>query len=131
MNLSYSKKNLEQFSFEYKIFANIKIHSIRLDPHKRWKVGMKIHHCKGLRTKNYKCFKIDECKNIQEIIITLVRSGYPIIHADNKSLGVKEMVELAKNDGFNNLDEFYEHFFGNAKSGVFEGRIIFFTDFKY
>lgn len=124
-------------NFEQKILSGEKNHSIREDPKRRWKVGIKIHMATGIRTKNYRCF-CDKfvCKSIQEIRIfygpftdevTVLIDGKEFYHR----VGIyvvksKDMIKLAKNDGFDCVGDFFKWF-----NKDFSGVIIHWTDLKY
>lgn len=124
-------------NFKVKILSGSKIHTIREDQKRRWKVGMKIHMATGIRTKNYRCF-CDRfvCKSIQEIRIfygpftdevTVLIDGKEFYHR----VGIyvvksKDMIKLAKNDGFDCVEDFFKWF-----DSDFEGKIIHWTDFRY
>lgn len=125
--------------FPDKIIDGIKIHSIREDPGARWKAGRKIHMATGVRTKNYFCFMEDVCWGVQpievkheifhcEIIETLVWVDRLIIYhrSYEKENGVVTMEKLAKNDGFDSVDDFFKWF-----DSDFQGQIIHWTDFRY
>jgi len=118
-----------------------KIHTIRLDPHNRWKAGTKIHFATGIRTKSYRQFMEGECKGVQKIEIILAKQTYSeISHTDNLDVFIngsyrsetrRLMQNFFENDGFENQDEFIRFFFGNKPTGKFKGKIIHWTDFKY
>ena len=118
--------------FVKKILSGSKIHSIREDSNKRWKLGMKIHIASGVRTKNYNCFKECICTGIQEIEINT--GPYFLndcrIKVDGRILGADEKQSLAKNDGFENLVSFYL-WFKQDKKDIRTLRLIHWTDFKY
>ena len=57
------------------ILDGTKIHTIRKDPHHRWKPGMTIQMATGVRTKKYKCFKKAICVSVQEVRIEHVAVG--------------------------------------------------------
>lgn len=114
--------------FKEPILKGAKIHTIREDAHNRWKQGRKIHMATGVRTKNYNQFYEDVCKSIQGIEITRV-SDYlndTIVTVDGRKLNLSEIQQLAWNDGFENLIDFWMWF--NAD---FKGKIIHWTDFRY
>jgi hypothetical protein len=128
-------------NFKEKILAGTKIHSIREDPHGRWKPGTKIHMAHGVRTKNYWCFRDTECcKSVQSIHINYYYTGYPmapsielIIDGElfyklgNKFVEIdRGMIELAKNDGFDSVEDFFKWF-----DKDFSGKIIHWTNFRY
>ena len=111
-------------NFESKIKSYSKKHSIRKG--KRWNDGMIIHFATGVRTKNYREFKRDVCTGVQNIIvIPIYRDVY--IEIDGKELSPEEKLQLAKNDGFDSYDEFYNWF----KKETLEGQIVHWTDTRY
>lgn len=141
MTLGFSRKFPwgEPTGFKTKILAywegnrsNCKFHSIRQDPHKRWKAGRLIHMAYGVRTKNYHCFKQTKCISTQEIVIKYPKvaahegSGYPEIYIDGKYCNLIWREKLAKNDGFDSLNDFYRWF-----SQDYKGVIIHWTDLRY
>lgn len=115
-----------------------KPHSIRKG--KRWKAGMKIHFCIGLRTKNYFRFApIIPVVSVQDIEI--MYTGADVAVYIDKQLFYKKykkqsgatitinpqnLQKLAVNDGFNSIEHFFEWF--NAD---FSGQIIHWTKLKY
>lgn len=135
-------KGMVDTHFEKKIKSGEKIHSIREDPHNRWKPGTKVHCATGVRTKHYNCFHQTECSSSQTIsikhnvgqivvIIDDVVFGEAYHHGLNGSFGdLYEwsvcLDELAQNDGFDSVEDFFEWF-----SEDYEGKIIHWTDFRY
>ena len=113
--------------FEQPINNGIKIHSLREDKHNRWRAGTKIHMATGVRTPKYKCFRIEHCVSVQRIEI-----GYSdfvediTVKIDGRMLLVEEILQLALNDGFKGVFDFFIWF-----SEGFEGKIIHWTDYKY
>lgn len=119
--------------FKPLILSGSKKHSIRADPHKRWKAGRTIHMATGVRTKNYNCFLVNKCVSTQTIRIkrhvSHSRLNGPLVHCvivDDRAISMNDTIRLAKNDGFNNIAEFFT-FFPDDFSGV----IIHWTDLKY
>lgn len=102
-----------------------KIHSIREDKHGRWKAGRKIHGATGVRTKNYNCFFEEVCKSTQNFEI-VYDEDLVFIFINNVIAHQDQIEQLAKNDGFDSLEEFFKWF-----NGDFKGKIIHWTDFKY
>ncbi len=141
MILSYSRDR-----FVDAIKDGTKIHTIRADPKRRWKPGMKIQHWRGnprnVKQNPYQ-FAEGECKGVQEIEI--FRIARPALAPGNaiiisiaarireedgwRWLTDNEVELLAKNDNLT-LDEFREWFVPD-NSPTFSGRIIHFTDFRY
>ena len=143
MILSYKKQFpwKKPTDFKKKILFGIKIHTIREDPHGRWKAEKHIHHAHGVRTKNYDCFLENNCVSVQSIKIEyfflerrssknqarVFIDGELFYQIDNDYQGgLPKMKRLAKNDGFNSVDDFFEWF-----DSDFQGRIIHWSDFRY
>lgn len=121
-----------------------KLHSIREDPQDRWKPGMKIHHSFGVRTKSYRCFAINECISTQRIEIQYLEwwefqgdysylpessKFYLRVYIDDALLETKDfskLIELTRNDGFDNVEDFFRWF-----NKPFKGKIIHWTNLKY
>lgn len=117
-------------NFKEKILANIKIHSIREDKKNRWTVGRLIHMAYGVRTKLYNCFRDTEyCRSTQEIEIQhkdFIDAHAVSVLVDNVLLSREEFETLAKNDGFDSVEDFLKWF-----SSDFSGKIIHWTDLRY
>ena len=108
-----------------------KIHTIRVDKHKRWKAGTVIHFATGVRTKKYNCFLIGKCQSVQEIQMYFSESGLnDSILVDNYVLVENEMEWLAFSDGFVDYDEF-RNWFIETYGMTFKGRIIHWTNKRY
>lgn len=124
------------------ILDDLKNHTIREDATNRWKVGMTMHMATGVRTKKYKQFAEKVCTGIQKIEFKwatinkgLVNEGRSVkVFIDDRNVtnewfeDTNEMIVevLAKNDGFNNLVDFFGWF-----SEDFTGKLIHWTDLKY
>lgn len=115
MNLSFKAQ------FKAPILSGDKIHSIREDPHNRWKPGRKIHFATGVRTSYYNCFKEGECVSVQRINIR-----GRLVYIDYEELVYPKLEMLAINDGFPDLEAFFKWF-----DQDFDGKIIQWTDFRY
>lgn len=116
------------------ILSGEKIHTLRVDEKRRWKVGMSIQMATGVRTKNYRCFRHDKCKGIQSVKIVLRR--IPDIWVDGRVLSRLEVFMFARKDGFETLDDFVNWFargkYRRKKSDcVLVLRLIHWTDFRY
>lgn len=128
-------------NFEKKVLDGTKKSTIRLDPKRRWKAGRTIQFATGVRTKHYNCFKEGICTGTQEIEITH-KPLYAKVEIDGILFGdihytgtINDMNgciyngklrTLAWNDGFNNIEEFFDWF-----DKDFKGVIIHWTDLKY
>lgn len=114
--------------FVASIKGGSKIHSIRKG--NRWKEGMKIHCATGVRTKEYNQFDEKMCVSVQNIKMEWLKpfseQKHLFITIDNHTLSIEEMEVLSQNDGFEDLEDFFEWF-----SEDFDGQIIHWTDFKY
>jgi hypothetical protein len=113
--------------FVNKILSGEKLHTIREDKHNRWKPGVKMHMATGVRTKDYNCFNETECKGIQDIeIIQRGSNLVPVIYIDGVTILKDEQIQLAKNDGFDSVEDFWNWF-----NKDFSGVIVHWTDFRY
>jgi hypothetical protein len=110
-------------NFEEKIKNGIKLHTIRRDEKDRWRKGNKIHFSTGSRTGNYNCFKEGECTGTQEIEI----SGRNI-WVDGIMMTLDEIEDLAINDGFDSLNDFWAWF---DQYDPFMGRLIHWSQLRY
>lgn len=111
-----------------------KIHTIRLDPHRRWKKGRKIHFATGVRTKNYNQFKEEVCTGVEEIFMTYAFDDIIEVTIGGRYLQRYEVLELAKNDGFVNWQDFFNWFYPIIQSSedkYYSGRIIHWTSYRY
>ena len=110
------------------ILARLKIHTIRKDNHNRWREGMKMHMATGVRTKMYNQFNEDTCKSVQEIEIIRVSDelNETIVKVDGRVLSEHEVYQLARNDGFENIIDFWMWF-----ADGFKGKIIHWTEYRY
>jgi hypothetical protein len=142
----YFPFNREPTNFLMKILKGTKIHSIRKDIHNRWKPDLLIHHAYGVRTKNYQCFKEDQCKCVQTISIEYLEEReifsflvaervleldeylYKRVRVNIGGRYVSERIvnELARNDGFDSIIDFFRWF-----NKPFTGKIIHWTDLRY
>ncbi len=109
-----------------------KIHTIRTDRPNRWKKGRTISMC--YRGKNYSILdefskgisKLQHCTGVQTFELKTF-GNFKIITIDGRQLGLAEHFILAKNDGFEDIHQFYKWF----NMVEFKGKIIHWTDFRY
>ncbi len=106
-----------------------KLHTIRRDSKDRWKVGNKIHFVINNRTPQRLQFApVVEVKSIQKIEIKHSVKGFDKmveIIIDGKKISTGETGILAKNDGFDSLQDFFNYF-----DKDFTGKIIHWTNLK-
>ena len=131
-------------NFEQKILDRIKIHTIREVPTDRWKAGNKINFVTGARSKNYNQFDLGECHSVQYISIrhSLMNGKKHIVvligdttldprvfynGARNNAVQRENMLQLAKNDGFDSIEDFFKYF----TKDIFVHKLIHWTNFKY
>jgi hypothetical protein len=125
----YAKLYFEKFGkrWDFQTVSKPKRHTIRKDEHNRWKPGMKIHFTVFPRSK--KMFQFApalECKSVQKVEI-FKRDGLRFIRIDGRFINSNQVAEeIAKNDGFDSVDDFFDWF-----NTDFEGKIIHWTDLKY
>lgn len=131
----YQKKFNPSMDFIDVKFANPlfphhpKIHTIRADEKDRWKVGNKIHFVINNRTKNrFQFAPVITVKSIQkiEIVYWMGCGDYPAVVIDGQTLKNREVETLAKNDGFDSVEDFFSWF-----NSDFKGKIIHWTDCSY
>lgn len=117
-----------------------KLHTIRHDPHGRWKPGMTIHPVINNRTPNRFQFAPEiVCTGVQEIKIKHGMFGFKSVWIDGNITGnfsenfigenpvcTDLMRTIAINDGFDSLEQFFAYF-----NEDFTGKIIHWTDLKY
>lgn len=134
---------VEEYGINLNIKTTPKFHTIREDKSNRWKDGNDIHFVINNRTKDrFQFAPIIKCKGIQYISITYIEY-YPIVYLGNTQeswmpfywenpydnedgYGVEQMKELAVNDGFNSIEDFFKYF-----DSDFTGKIIHWTNLKY
>lgn len=126
--------------FHAKILDGTKKHTIRTDAHDRWHAGMKMHQSAGVRTKQYRLLRMDTCTGTQTIEILWNRNIFflskAIVYVDCESIGYfypekiqltdKKVIELAINDGFETVQDFFKWF-----NDDYEGKIIHWTNLRY
>lgn len=113
-----------------------KLHTIREDKTDRWKPGTKIDFFINCRQPTmFRFAPVLPVVSVQEIDIKWIgfNTGFrPCIWIDKKLIydlaGIKEelMLELAKNDGFDTVEDFFRYF-----DKDFKGKLIHWTDLKY
>lgn len=106
-----------------------KIHTIRQDASNRWKAGNKIHFVINNRTpKRFQFAPVIYCTGIQKIVIIYARGSRSRrwVVVDDSLQTEQELITLARNDGFESVDDFFAYF-----SEDFEGKIIHWTGFRY
>lgn len=116
---------------------NPKLHTLRADPHDRWKAGRKIEMV--YRGAGYKILshfnkgipELEKCVSTQKVEIKYgdkkVYGFYGVIVAiDGRILNEDERRVLAINDGFDSLDHFYRWF-----NKDFTGKILHFSNLRY
>lgn len=130
--INFVEQVIEREDLHYHVFTNCKpkLHTIRDGG---WKKGMKIHFCINNRSKNrYQFAPVRLVESVQNITITYPQDetekliSNPEVRVDGKILNHYLVGQLAQNDGFPNLEEFFKWF-----SGDFAGIIIHWTTLKY
>lgn len=120
--------------FRESILDGRKKHTIREDKKNRHGIGKMLHLSVNVRTKHYACLKQAVCTGTQTIAIEYGNGGYCDVFVyqdvrvviDGRELCFTEICQLAKNDGFENQDDFFRWF-----KNDFFGKIIHWTDLKY
>ena len=121
-----------EVAFDFRFVPKIrdtrtKIHTIRRDEENRLMPGVKIVlSCGG----SHLVFDEKVITAVQHIIIhihILQYVKYLQVFVDGRKLEYREIVELAKNDGFNDVNDFISYF----GLGRYEGKLIHWTDKRY
>lgn len=105
-----------------------KVHTIRVDSKRRWKVGNKIHFYYNSRTPNmFQFAPVVTCTGVQKISIKWSRRRDKVsIMVDGRNLSSEEREQLAVNDGFSSYEDFLIYF-----NQDFNGVLIHWTQLKY
>lgn len=100
--------------------------TLRDDPNDRWQPGKTIHFATGVRTKEYECFAMGKCTATALIwfqwkggidgsngikLIDPDRPGmdiYYIFWVGGRPLSLLQSMKLAKDDGWDSLQEFFD-----------------------
>lgn len=139
----YSDNHLDNISWDKEIIfdtpcslCNGKIHTIRSDKKNRWNKGKIIHfkywEGRPFHSNNVTFAPIIHCTGKERIIIVHPDKGttkfhpYVIIGEEHIFFGDKRLHELAVNDGFDNVYEFFKYF-----DEYYEGFIIHWTNKRY
>lgn len=111
---------------EAEISFHPKLHTIRHDEGERWKPGMDIHFVINSRTKDrFQFAPVVKCKSVQTIEIEY-QNKYTVVRIDGRSLSYEEIKQLAANDGFDYVWDFFKYF-----DKDFKGRLIHWTNLRY
>lgn len=126
----------KDYNFVAKDKLQAKIHTIREDKNERWKPGTKIDFFINCRQKNmFRFSPVLLVVSVQKIEIKYIgfNNGFrPCIWIDKKliydlaGINKKLMLELAQNDGFDTIEDFFAYF-----EKDFKGKIIHWTNLKY
>jgi len=133
MILTFSKTE-----FVNRIKNGMKVHTIRVDKHNRWKIGMKIHFWLGNpknnrgKTKSYQ-FGVGEVLRIEFITMLFANNedwqqDFVKIGEDIILITKDELNALAENDGFDNWEQM-KNWFENSDN-KYVGKIIFWKDYS-
>lgn len=127
----YSKKMWAKFNrpILVSVIENPKIHTIREDKSNRWKTGSKIHFVIKNRTPDrFQFAPVIPCISTQRIEIkpTFKQVSILLPYDHLMDLSKEEISELAINDGFECVEDFWDYF-----SEDFTGKIIHWTDHQY
>jgi hypothetical protein len=134
---SYFKEYFERFGLlldNQLTDVHPKVHTIRKDETRRWRSGRKIHFVINNRSKLFFRFApVIKCKGVQRIFMTPSSlTGFFEISVDGRQLTPYEILQLARNDGFDSVNQMEEYFFpGRCKRDEWRGRIIHWTILKY
>ena len=136
------EETTKQFPVDIDIYNEVKpkLHTIREDKNDRWKLGVMIDFFINARQKNmFRFAPRIPVVSTQEINIEWLTKYMVYVTIDNKPIGdaiwdrgfigmscEPILRELAKNDGFNSVEDFFAYF-----NKDFTGKIIHWTDLRY
>lgn len=126
--------------WDYSETVKPKLHTIREDPKDCWKVGNKIDFFVNVRKKDmFRFAPVLPVVSVQKIEILYSNSCCVRVLIDQSDIyagqtdgeGIKKyyktaMLELAQNDGFDSVEDFFAYF-----DKDFTGKLIHWTDLKY
>lgn len=115
MILSFKKQ------FESKILEGSKIHTIREDKPNRWKEGNKIHFATGVQKVEMYFFEV-----MDNSVLNMSIDGSRLIFG--------EINRFAKNDGFENFQDFSKWFsplIEAAPNRIYTAKLIHWTNKRY
>lgn len=112
------------------IMQGIKVHTLRDDPHNRWKPGVKMHQAVGVRTSSYECFNEAYCESTQQVIMTHTPQRGLEVWVDGKKLDEDTIDTLVKKDGFAQRAAFIDWFFTGKEDDV-KKKLLHWTDLRY
>jgi hypothetical protein len=122
------------YNFVAKDKKHHKIHTIREDKKDRWKPGTKIDFFINCRQKNmFRFAPVLPVTSTQRIFMTYmphVGNGFQVSIGGNE-ISKEEIIKLAINDGFENVEDFENYFISVMKEDEFSGKIIHWTDKRY
>jgi hypothetical protein len=142
--LALSRKLPEHYVFEdLTVFKeeelNPKLHTIREDKTDRWHIGTKIDFFINCRQPTmFRFAPVLPVVSVQKVEIKWISMTKPLgerrpwVRIDGKNIFTiehfitEEMTQLALNDGFDNVQDFFAYF-----KEDFKGKIIHWTDLKY
>ncbi|MFV8351577.1 hypothetical protein [Flavobacterium sp. XS2P14] len=124
----------EKFESTVPVNYNSKIHTMREDKKERWKPGTKIDFFINCRQVNmFRFAPVLPVVSVQKVHImykpesVFFARTYPAdVYIDERWLGVHEIAELAHNDGFDTIEDFFAYF-----NQDFTGKLIHWTDLRY
>lgn len=125
MILAFSTKiNGKETFFVEKIATKQKTHTIREDKNNRWQAGVKIDFFINPRTKNM--FRFAPVLPVVSIQFISIKPAIKEVCIDGHYLSSSEKVQVAQNDGFDTIEDFFAYF-----NTDFVGKIIHWTDLRY
>jgi hypothetical protein len=140
--MRFAYRYCEFFKVDYKRFletikeVNPKDHTMREDSKERWNDYCLIHFFINARTKLMFLFapvlRVKSTQKVQilykGLFVAVAIDGFLFYSSSDNSLGQGSLVmlQLAKNDGFDTIEDFFAYF-----NKDFTGKIIHWTDLRY
>lgn len=143
--LNPTKTDKERLRFQDKLtymvneFLKPKLHTIREDSKDRWKAGNKIDFFINCRQKDmFRFAPVLQVVSVQKIEIIITKNCgirkrqvwiddvFSLYYEYGDSIIDKGLLQLAQNDGFDSIEEFFTYF-----DKDFTGKLIHWTDLRY
>lgn len=114
-------------NWDWKPRLHPKLHTIRKDQNDRWRPGMDIHFVINGRTKDrFQFAPVVKCTIVQRIEVKHAFPHRYVFIDDRYIASWKELDALARNDGFDSIEDFFRYF-----NEDFKGKLIHWTNLKY
>lgn len=121
--------------FEPLILDGSKKHTIREAKKRLFKEGDTLHMDVNVRTSQQRRICVKQCVSVQTISIKLEPGQKTVLNStviiDGREMNTHMIWNLAQNDGFNDIVDFFNFFRDKNGAIDFTGQLIHWTDLRY